>query len=157
MDGWNTILSYWVSAYFQGRTVIFREGNGLSRMTYDIRGVIEWWTFVGWPCYAGTWQENTSWGNRVDGRNPAPAHYLRVLYIPAGTWFVPSTVSPTELYIQRTSKNCCDRSHFTADVGNPPIAIVCFLSMRRRYDAPDPKLVVKPYSWKKSGEPFGDV
>ena len=25
MDGWNTILSYWVSAYFQGRTVSFRE------------------------------------------------------------------------------------------------------------------------------------
>ena len=27
MDAWNTILSYWVSAYFQGRTVSFREGN----------------------------------------------------------------------------------------------------------------------------------
>ena len=27
MDGWNTILYYWVSAYFQGRTVSFREGN----------------------------------------------------------------------------------------------------------------------------------
>ena len=25
MDGWNTILSFWVSAYFQGRTVSFRE------------------------------------------------------------------------------------------------------------------------------------
>ena len=25
MDGWNTILSYWVSAYFQGRTGSFRE------------------------------------------------------------------------------------------------------------------------------------
>ena len=26
MDGWNTILSYWVSAYFQGRAVSFRKG-----------------------------------------------------------------------------------------------------------------------------------
>ena len=26
-DGWNAILSYWVSAYFQGRTVSFREGT----------------------------------------------------------------------------------------------------------------------------------
>ena len=26
MDGWNTILSYWVSAYFQVRTASFREG-----------------------------------------------------------------------------------------------------------------------------------
>ena len=25
MDGWNTMVSYWVSAYFQGRTVSFRE------------------------------------------------------------------------------------------------------------------------------------
>ncbi len=26
MDGWNTILTYWVSAYFQGRkTLVFRE------------------------------------------------------------------------------------------------------------------------------------
>ena len=25
-DGWNTSLSYWVSAYFQVRTVSFREG-----------------------------------------------------------------------------------------------------------------------------------
>ena len=27
MDGWKTILSFWVSAYFLGRTVSFREGN----------------------------------------------------------------------------------------------------------------------------------
>ena len=27
MDGWNTSLSYWVSAYFQGQTVSFKEGN----------------------------------------------------------------------------------------------------------------------------------
>ena len=26
MDGWNTSLSHWVSAYFQGRAVSFREG-----------------------------------------------------------------------------------------------------------------------------------
>ena len=31
MDGWNTILSYWVSAYFQGRTVSFREGKLLVK------------------------------------------------------------------------------------------------------------------------------
>ena len=30
MDGWNTILSYWVSAYFQGRTVSFREGRTMT-------------------------------------------------------------------------------------------------------------------------------
>ena len=28
MDGWNTILSYWVSVTFQGRTVKLREGTG---------------------------------------------------------------------------------------------------------------------------------
>ena len=27
MDGWNTILSYWISAYVQVLTVSFREGN----------------------------------------------------------------------------------------------------------------------------------
>ena len=27
MDGWNTIVSSWVSAYFQGRAVSFREGT----------------------------------------------------------------------------------------------------------------------------------
>ena len=26
LDGWNTILSYWVSAYFQVRTVSFNQG-----------------------------------------------------------------------------------------------------------------------------------
>ena len=30
MDGWKTILSFWVSAYFQGRFVSFREGIGSS-------------------------------------------------------------------------------------------------------------------------------
>ena len=29
MNGWNTILSYRVLAYFQGRTVSFREGTKL--------------------------------------------------------------------------------------------------------------------------------
>ena len=27
IDGWETILSFWVPAYFQGQTVSFREGN----------------------------------------------------------------------------------------------------------------------------------
>ena len=27
MDGWNTILSYWGPAYFQGRTASLREGK----------------------------------------------------------------------------------------------------------------------------------
>ena len=27
MDGWKTILSFWVSAYFQGRAVSFRESS----------------------------------------------------------------------------------------------------------------------------------
>ena len=27
MDGWNTIVSFWVSANFQVRTVSLREGN----------------------------------------------------------------------------------------------------------------------------------
>ena len=31
MDGWKTILSYWVPVTFQGRTVSFREGNCLNR------------------------------------------------------------------------------------------------------------------------------
>ena len=37
MDGWNTILSYWVSAYFQGRTVSFREGipNQISKFGFE--------------------------------------------------------------------------------------------------------------------------
>ena len=30
MDGWNTIVSFWGPAYFQGRTVSFREGNHLQ-------------------------------------------------------------------------------------------------------------------------------
>ena len=30
MDGWNSILSYWYSAYFQGRTVSFREGKSFA-------------------------------------------------------------------------------------------------------------------------------
>ncbi len=34
MDGWNTILSYWVSAYFQGRTVSFREGIYLHEWVF---------------------------------------------------------------------------------------------------------------------------
>ena len=29
MDDWNTIVSFWVPAYFQGRTVSFREGKSL--------------------------------------------------------------------------------------------------------------------------------
>ena len=32
MDGWNTSLSYWVSAYFQGRAVSSREGNQAGLM-----------------------------------------------------------------------------------------------------------------------------
>ena len=28
MDGWNTIVSFWGPAYFQGRTVSFRDCNG---------------------------------------------------------------------------------------------------------------------------------
>ena len=48
MDGWNTILSYWVSAYFQGRKAVsFREGNsaffnlevGNVRYSTEIAGV----------------------------------------------------------------------------------------------------------------------
>ena len=35
MDGWNTILSFWGPAYFQGRTVSFREGvNGHVMFTF---------------------------------------------------------------------------------------------------------------------------
>ena len=33
MDGWNTILSYWVSAYFQVQTVSFRECTMFQDMT----------------------------------------------------------------------------------------------------------------------------
>ena len=32
MDGWNTILSVWVSAYVQVRTLSFRKGNLLLRI-----------------------------------------------------------------------------------------------------------------------------
>ena len=44
MDGWNTILSYWVSAYFQGRcrTVSLREGNHL-RPSWVINQVSKSW------------------------------------------------------------------------------------------------------------------
>ncbi len=33
MDGWNTIVSFWGPAYFQGRTVNFREGRLFLAMT----------------------------------------------------------------------------------------------------------------------------
>ena len=38
MDGWKTIVSFWVSAHFQVRTVSFREGQGLQGLlgTYSI-------------------------------------------------------------------------------------------------------------------------
>ena len=37
MDGWNTIVSSWVSAYFQGQTAVgFREGSPF------LRGRIPW-------------------------------------------------------------------------------------------------------------------
>ena len=39
MDGCNTILSYWVSAYFQGRTVSFRDASSVYWL--DFLGVFE--------------------------------------------------------------------------------------------------------------------
>ena len=35
MDAWNTRLSYWVSAYFQGQTVSFREGSKGPRFQHN--------------------------------------------------------------------------------------------------------------------------
>ena len=35
MDGWNTILSYWEFAYFQGQIVSFREGACLCLVCWD--------------------------------------------------------------------------------------------------------------------------
>ena len=35
MDGWNTIVSFWVPAYFQGRAVSFREGKPLKNGPQD--------------------------------------------------------------------------------------------------------------------------
>ena len=36
MDGWNTIVSFWVSADFQGRTVSFREGTPIEGGTQEV-------------------------------------------------------------------------------------------------------------------------
>jgi len=33
MDGWSTIVSFWEFAYFHGRTVSFREGNGINYLS----------------------------------------------------------------------------------------------------------------------------
>ncbi len=42
MDGWNTIVSFWGPAYFQGQTVSFREGISLEllyRWDLDLEGL----------------------------------------------------------------------------------------------------------------------
>ncbi len=43
MDGWNTILSYWVSVTFQGRAVKLREGKDFKViLELKIPGT-KWW------------------------------------------------------------------------------------------------------------------
>ena len=42
MDGWKTILSFWVSAYFQGRAVSFREGSWWLKHPFETYAASNW-------------------------------------------------------------------------------------------------------------------
>ena len=42
MDGWKMILSFWVSAHFQGPAVSFREGNIIQLLDKNIEQLFNW-------------------------------------------------------------------------------------------------------------------
>ena len=42
MDGWKIILSFWVSAHFQGPAVSFREGNIIQLLDKNIERLFNW-------------------------------------------------------------------------------------------------------------------
>ena len=54
MDGWNTSLSYWVSAYFQGQTVSFREGNPCR---FVVQRKKNWIWITPGPCWIPFWED----------------------------------------------------------------------------------------------------
>ena len=100
MDGWNTIVSFWGLAYFQGRTVSFREGNAskiwsplpeicfevCTKVTAHFFLVVQLPTFVQ-PLKNYCWwlKSCTSWYGKY-------TIIYMVSYIPGGAGFLPSTV-----------------------------------------------------------------
>ena len=90
VDGWNTIVSFWGPAYFQGRTVSFSEGKLpiLGGIKLDANVGQIWWFPPNLLALSGLVSYNDPWDLDMTVKHKGKMFYVVVLnmFIFTPTW-----------------------------------------------------------------------